>query len=319
MENRQVSVTLPTDRHGYLGRTCPECKEYFKIKLGTGLKTKKCTCPYCSYSGQSSDFTTKEQYEYAKSVAVDKVKRELLGQIYNQLKGLEFGKKGDFIQLQVRTPPIPQFPISYFSEKALETYVTCDNCKLDFAVYGVFGNCPDCGQINAFTVYRKSLEIAEKLLNEIVSQTDLSLDIKEISLKSVLNHLISSFDSLGKELRNKYPSKFPPRPKNLFQNLDELQKILLTSFQINLTDNESNFHFTKRLFQVRHIFEHNMGVVDEDFVTKLPDLRHIKGKKYKLDIDELRQLMANLTGISTQIEIEIKKVDKGTGGNTGFV
>ncbi|MFI5406506.1 MAG: hypothetical protein ACHQ1D_08335, partial [Nitrososphaerales archaeon] len=98
MENRQVSVTLPTDNNGYLGRTCPQCKEYFKIKLGTGLKNiKTCICPYCGHKTQSSEFTTAEQYEYAKSVAIGQVKTELLGQIYKQVKGLEFGRKGDFI------------------------------------------------------------------------------------------------------------------------------------------------------------------------------------------------------------------------------
>jgi len=309
MENRQVSVSLPTD-NGYLGRTCPQCKEYFKIKLGTGLKDiKHCIWPYCNHSAESSDFTTKEQYEYAKSVAIDQVKREVLGQIYKELKDLEFGRKGDFMQLKVTTPPIPQFPIKYFSEKSLETYVICDNCSLDFAVYGVFGNCPDCGQINAFTVYKKSIEIGQKLLKSIKNQADLPSDIKEISLKSVLNHLVSSFDSLGKELRKKYPSKFPERPKNLFQNIDELKKVILNEFKISLTEKETDFNFTKRLIQVRHIYEHNMGVVDDEFLIKVPDYGHLKGKKYKLNIEELEQLMTTLTAISFRIEEQLKRVN----------
>ena len=309
MENRQVSVTLPTDSNGYLGRTCPNCKEYFKIKLGTGLKgINTCICPYCNHKATSSEFTTAEQYEYAKSVAIGQVKTELLGQIFRQAKGLEFGKRGDFIHLRVTTPPIPQFPIKYFSEKGLETYVTCDNCKLDFAVYGVFGNCPDCGQINAFTIFNKSLEIAKRLLESIENQADLTSDIKEVSLKSVLNHLVSSFDSLGKELRNKYPSRFPERPRNLFQNIDELDKVLTNQFRIPLTANEKDFKFLKRLFQVRHIFEHNMGVIDDDFIAKVQDSAHLKGKKYRLQGAELSQLMTTLTQTAQRIAEQLSSV-----------
>ena len=38
-----------------------------------------------------------------------------------------------------------------YIEKQLETAGTCDQCSLEFAVYGVFASCPDCGQLNALT------------------------------------------------------------------------------------------------------------------------------------------------------------------------
>jgi len=33
----RLKVTLPTDDEGMVGRECPQCKQYFKIKPGTGL------------------------------------------------------------------------------------------------------------------------------------------------------------------------------------------------------------------------------------------------------------------------------------------
>ncbi|MDP1726191.1 MAG: hypothetical protein Q8M15_05365 [Bacteroidota bacterium] len=305
---KQVSVTLPTDDNGYLGRSCPRCNEYFKIKLGTGIKTKKCICPYCNFSDETKAFTTNEQYEYAKSIAVGQVKRELLGEIYKKFKDLEFGKKGDFLHLRVTTPPIPNFPIKLFSEKTLETYVTCDNCTLDFSVYGVFGHCPDCGQINAFTVFKKSLEIGINLLDSIEKQQDLTNEAKELSLKSVLNHTVSSFDSLGKELRKKNPDKFPERPRNLFQNIDELRSVIFKEFSLELSDNDSDFEFIRLMFQVRHIYEHNMGVVDDDFITKVTSLKHLRGKKYRLDINDLRKLVASLTTMTLKIQTILSRL-----------
>ena len=44
----QMSISIPTDENGYLGRECPEksCEGYFKIKPGTGLPSATdCICP----------------------------------------------------------------------------------------------------------------------------------------------------------------------------------------------------------------------------------------------------------------------------------
>ena len=61
----------------------------------------------------------------------------------------------------VRYDPVP---ILSYVEKQLETEVICDKCGLDFAVYGVFASCPDCGQLNALKVFLSSLETARKKL-----------------------------------------------------------------------------------------------------------------------------------------------------------
>ena len=49
----------------------------------------------------------------------------------------------------------------------LETQVKCDNCGLEFAIYGVFASCPDCGQLNALRVFEKSIEVALKRITLI--------------------------------------------------------------------------------------------------------------------------------------------------------
>jgi hypothetical protein len=70
----QVSVSIPTDERGLLGRECPvpECLGYFKVKSGTGLTGPglQCHCPYCGHVADPNSFWTKEQIEYAQSVVV---------------------------------------------------------------------------------------------------------------------------------------------------------------------------------------------------------------------------------------------------------
>ena len=72
-----LSIPIRADESGFTGRECPQpdCEGYFKIELGTGLKGEglPCHCPYCGHVSGHDQFWTKEQIEYAKSVAMRKI------------------------------------------------------------------------------------------------------------------------------------------------------------------------------------------------------------------------------------------------------
>ena len=57
-----------------------------------------------------------------------------------------------------------------------------------------------------------------------------------------------------------------------------------------LFDNK-DYAFLCLMFQIRHIYAHNMGVVDEDFVRKLPDFSGQKGRKYLLKAEEIKRFL----------------------------
>ncbi len=146
-----ISIPIPADDNGFTGRECPqpECEGYFKIELGTGLKGEglPCHCPYCGHTAGQDQFWTKEQIEYAKSVAM----RRITDAFHKDLKKLEFDHKpkGAFgIGISMKVKPGRPTPIHYYREKQLETEVVCVNCTLRYSVYGVFAFCPDCGQHN---------------------------------------------------------------------------------------------------------------------------------------------------------------------------
>src|SRR5450759_1259742 len=69
-----ISIPIPADSDAFTGRECPQpdCEGYFKIEFGTGLKGEglPCHCPYCGHTAGHDHFWTKEQIEYAKSVAM---------------------------------------------------------------------------------------------------------------------------------------------------------------------------------------------------------------------------------------------------------
>lgn len=307
MDNLKIQVKIPTDEHGMIGRECLKCKQYFKLKPGTGLETDHCHCPYCEYEGNSDNFWTEAQLKYAESIAMqqayDKLIKPSLDKLTNSFKQLERSSRNSLIQIKVKTTSNNiHFPIKYYTEKELETVVICDNCNLEFAIYGLFSKCPDCNAINAFLIYEKSLEVIRKQL-EIFSKPEIPSDILEMSLSSILRLGISAFDGLGKELRKRKPDKYPEKPKNLFQNIsllnEEKRNLIATSHQ--------NYIKLLTLFQVRHIYEHNMGLVDADFIKKLPNYSGLLNRKYKLNINEMEEFITMMKELGEIMKVDYEK------------
>jgi hypothetical protein len=295
----KVSVTIPKDDDGMIGRECLECERYFKLKQGTGIPTSHCHCPYCEYEGDADTFWTKAQLEYAKSVAINQAYSKLikpsLDNLLKSFKDLERTSRGSLIQFKVKTKGTEiNFPIEYYSEEELETKLTCDGCGLEFAVYGVFSRCPDCKDLNAFSVFNKSIAVTEKQL-EIFAKPEIPSEIKEQSLSFVLTSCISTYDGLGKELRKRKPEKYPSKPKNLFQNIHLLNEKLNGLFE----QKHSRFNEILKGFQVRHLYEHNLGVSDEDFAGKIPGYSQMIGRKYILRIPELKQFIVDMHELGT--------------------
>jgi hypothetical protein len=162
----QFSIPIRPDEDGYVGRECPvkECLGYFKITPGTGVKgPAPCHCPYCGHEGEGKTFFTPEQIEYARSVVI----RRVTDAIRKDFKSLEFDHKpsGPFgIGISMKLKESAPLPIRYYREKQLETEVTCDSCTLRYAIYGVFGWCPDCGVHNSLQILVKNLALAQKEL-----------------------------------------------------------------------------------------------------------------------------------------------------------
>ena len=297
-----VSVELPKDENGLIGRECINCKNYFKLKLGTGLPTNQCHCPYCDYEGDTGTFITPAQLEYAKSIAInqaiDQLLKPSLDKLAKSFKDLERKTRNSFIQFKGTTNNFNlKLPVKYYNELELETYVKCDSCGLEFAIYGVFARCTDCTNLNAFLIYKKSIETAYNKLS-IFTKPEVPGDIRNDSYKHIISDCVSAFDALGKELRRKKPEIFPNRPKNLFQSL----YLLNNGINNYLSSKHSNFDFLLLFFQVRHIYEHNMGVIDQDFSDKIPGHTNLIGRIYKIQQNDIKQFIEDMIDLGSIIE-----------------
>jgi predicted RNA-binding Zn-ribbon protein involved in translation (DUF1610 family) len=305
MGTKEFNVPFPTDEHGFFGRECPSCNMYFKLKPVTDFTTTQGICPYCGYTIELQDFITQDQREYLESIAANEFLVPLLRDFASSLKRLETSSN-DFVQIKVNTN-IPKFPIRYYQEMVLETDVTCDTCGLIFSIYGVFSNCPACGKLNARVIYQKSLDASSKKL-VLAGDATIDEEIKYELIKDALTGTVSAFDALGKALRTKH-TVIPAKPPNLFQNFLALDKVLanLTGKNISQILTVTDSDFLLLMFQVRHIYEHNAGVTDSDFVSKLPAYSGQLRRKFPLEKDHVSLFIALMRKLGDEIYNEFEK------------
>jgi len=254
----QMAISIPLDDKGYIGRECPECEQYFKITLGTGIMEgdPPCRCPYCGHSAAQDQFFTQAQIEYAQSVAINK----LTGAFIKDLKSLEFnhrprGSFGIGLSMKVKGRPAP---IRHYSELQLEEEVVCDNCTLRYTVYGSFAFCPDCGQHNSIQILEKNLVLAEK---QITLADQVEADMKSHLIADALENGVSAFDGFGREACRVHASKATDSAKAekiSFQNLSGAQKNVKHLFGFELASglNASDWATTCRSFKKRNLLAH---------------------------------------------------------------
>ncbi len=310
-----ISIPIPADENGFTGRECAQldCEGYFKIELGTGLKGEglPCHCPYCGHTAGHDQFSTKEQIEYATSVAM----RKFTDALHKNLKKMEFDHrpKGAFgIGLSMKVKPGSPPPIHYYREKQLETEVVCFNCTLRYSVYGVFAFCPDCGQHNSLQILAKNLEMVGKMLD---LATGAEKELAEKLIENALEDCVSAFDGFGRELCRVHATKArnPARSGKMnFQNLEGARTNFLDLFGIDLSADvpPAEWRVAVRGFQKRHLVAHKMGVVDQDYITKTDDVEAVVGRKIGIGIEEVRGLARIISELARRLPDNLQKPGK---------
>ena len=283
----QISVPLSPDEEGYVGRECPvkSCLGYFKITPGTGVKgPAPCRCPYCGHIAEQSSFFTPEQIEYAKSVVI----RQVADAVHADPKALEFDHKprgafgiGFSMKVSRSSPP----PIRQYREKQLETKVTCDNCTLKYAIYGVFGWCPDCGAHNSLQILSKNLELAKK---ELALAGTVDADLAEHLIGDALENVVSAFDGFGREICSRRGADIR------FQNLSGARRRVQQVYGFDFADGLTDEAWTSacHVFQKRHLLAHKMGVIDAEYIEKANDAGAVLGRRVRVSQGEV-SLAAN--------------------------
>ncbi len=308
-----ISISIPADENGFTGRKCPQpdCEEYFKIEFGTGCKDEglPCHCPYCGHTAEHDQFYTKEQIQYAQSVAM----RQFTDALHKDLKKMEFDykPKGAFdIGMSMKVKPSRPTPIDYYREKPLETEVVCAKCTLRYLVYGVFAFCPDCGQHNSLQILDKSLEVVGKMLEMATREEKV---LAEKLIENALEDCVSAFDGFGRELClvHAHKARNPTKAEKMsFQNLKNALASVLDLFEIDMSAvvTAEEWQAAVMAFQKRHLVAHNLGVVDQKYLDKTGDTSAVVGRKIGIDIDEVKGLARIISTLAPCISANFQKL-----------
>jgi hypothetical protein len=300
MTNRTFTIELPTDGNGLVGGQCTkgDCNKYFKVKPGTGLsKATQAFCPYCGHTDDPSDFVTGEQKEYMLSV----VGNQVMAEAAQQLKKHEFNipARGAFgIGFSLTISHTPE-PIRYVVEREIETPLTCDHCRLDYAIYGVFAFCPDCGSHNSLQILRMNIEVISKLI-QLGQNAD--ADLAEQLISDALVNAVSAFDGFGREVcRLAAPrSKDPTKATSIsFQNIEGARQRVRDLFSIDIASPLTHGEWARvaLCFKKRHLIAHKLGIRDEQYVRTSNDPHAVAGRKVRLakaDAEELSRLLERI-------------------------
>lgn len=288
-----VKVTVPTDSEGYLGRECPraDCEGYFKIKPGTGLSGPglTCTCPYCGHTTSPDEFWTRDQIEYAKSVAF----RQVTQAFTKDLKSLEFNHRprGSFgIGLSVKVSSGAMPPLYRYREQAVETAINCAACTLEYSVFGVFAHCPDCRAHNSLQILSRNVELVRKQI--VLALTLGDAELRRHLLEDALENCVSSFDGFGRECCRvrALHSTDPQRCDRVsFQNINRADDALRQLFGVDLRGHvdPAEWQQVHRTFMRRHVIAHRSGVVDQQYLIETGDDPSLLGRKVPVDSDEI--------------------------------
>ena len=290
-----IAISIDPDENGYIGRECPECEGYFKITPGTGLEGDvPCHCPYCGAEASQDEYFTKEQIEYAKSVALN----QITGSLIKQMKKMEVkSNPRDFISMSISVKGKPH-PISYYREQKLEQEVECENCTLRYSIFGVFGYCPDCGVHNSYQILISNYSVVRKMLAFAVEQ---EVEVSKKLIENALEDAVSAFDGFGRELVANYYSRHSLNNKKpfSFQNIIVAKDKLFKEFSVDIKNELGidNFSRLSKLFQKRHLHSHKMGVMDDEYINKTGGNRSQLGKVAAITIEEVEEILLHLSNI----------------------
>ena len=310
--HEEFNISLPSGADGYTGRECPNCRNYFKIMFGTGLKDiENCYCPYCGCHEHQSQFHTAAQIEYAKSVVVDKVTRRVNSRLKTMARDFNrrnwHGRGLLKLSMDVKTSSVlVRFP----TEPELETDVECSSCTLEFAVYGVYGFCPDCGRHNVQQFLQSNLQIAARML-ELRETVETSL--RNTLVVNALTSVVAALDGFGREVCRAFASKSsdPPKAEEIrFQNLARAQTQVKGLFGIDIASSTPyvDWRTAIRCFQKRHLLEHRSGVVDEEYLDRANDASARLGRKISLSASEVEELIDIVRNLGKHIFSEMEKL-----------
>ena len=302
-----IPVTIQSDEKGFFDRECPneECLFRFKIKMSDWeekVSDEEVHCPMCGYVAESDKWWTQDQLDSMQEIAANYAMNLIQKELDKSFKQLERSTRNNkFIKIKYKPGRRVSFinnPIGQMPE--WETEITCTDCGTTYSVIGTAYFCPCCGRNNVRTALLDSMSSIkqmvdslgdiEGLLIEKVGK-DAAKDMVNKMLEDCLGNIVSAFQKYA-ELLYSQMSEGSARV-NDFQMVDKGSNLFYQACGKGYDEwlSEHELRRMTLLFQRRHIFEHNAGIVDNRYLQKTGDTAYVEGQHMILKKSEVLELL----------------------------
>jgi len=169
----------------------------------------------------------------------------------------------------------------------MEQKIQCDNCGARYAVIGSAFFCPCCGKNSARLTFTNTIEkVRAKVRNidairELISQTSKDEAARTCTslLESCVPDLVVAFQRVCECVYPQLPGAGSLR-RNVFQRLDDGSALWRNLVGQGYEDwiDSSEMRSLRICFQQRHLFQHQDGIVDQDYIDKSGDTTYQIGQ-----------------------------------------
>lgn len=269
----EFRISIPEDE-GFYGRECngPGCQRYFKVHRESLVSEMH--CPYCGEQFANDELWTPDQLEYAKRKALQEAMPMLEQHVQDLLRDAFRGSKGFTFKPGPRPRPRPAPPPPM--EKKVDSELLCPECETRFQVDGIFGYCPGCRAEN-LRLYDANLRVIEQ---ELATSENPAR-----ALRHAYGDLVATFELFARREAEKVGLD-----RGRFQNLDHTRRLFRQAMGVDVFGSldATQIRVLKRVFEKRHVHEHNEGVVSERYVREIPEDANLLGKVAPLSLAELK-------------------------------
>jgi hypothetical protein len=295
-----VPAILGSDSLGCWGHECPRCKGYFRNGNHAAIYPQ--SCPYCGLRTHAYKFLTSAQRSFLAHLA-DTLEHELQQPMEN---GTERVVEIDMAAIvnQSADEPKPNF---YYASETQQTRYKCDHCGEFNDIRGIYGYCAACS-------WRNNVQILTTRYTELRD----SLNSGHLRSEGAVSQAVSLFDATCRDFATQIVKRIPMKPgrkddlaRLVFHDIEsETFNRLKTDFDINPLRGiqDKDVRFIKMMFERRHVYEHNSGVIDARYVERSGDPDAVLGLLLRESRENAHNLIGQLARMAANVDNDFHEI-----------
>jgi hypothetical protein len=190
-----------------------------------------------------------------------------------------------------------------YSEEKQQTHFQCSNpeCRVEVDVLGEYVRCPVCGKLRAREVIdRKLSEFSADFESDDQRIATDQQEERQRRWRYYVPAVTAEFEVFGRDMLRELSllPAAPSRRKKIlelsFQNPKSAAETLKTWFEFDILRgvDEGERDFLHKMFNRRHLFAHNGGRVDQEYLNRTGDSTVRLNEVLRVRSKEVRRLLA---------------------------